>query len=210
MFQDPYYWRPFEELMQEGIDPGKVSCPNVVDLIHQLGTDVIIAEVGVAFGLNLINLVERCPNVSKAYAVDCWLLYQDWGDDCPHGAMPENVMSGVKGKFYENLAAYAKHVQQNKIEVIEKPSQQAVAYVPQCDFIFIDANHATPHVLADCLNYWPKIKPGGILAGHDWDATQVRTGVHQFLATHGIPESKLSIMFHTNTPPVWWLRKEEE
>lgn len=207
MFQDPYYWQPFDKLMQEGLDATKLSCPNMVKLIQQLGKDVTIAEVGVAFGLNLINLVEQCPNVSKAYAVDCWLPYQDWGDDCEYGAMPENVMSGVKGKFYEFLNAYSKR---SKIKVIEKPSNDGAVFLPQCDFIFIDANHATKHVLADCLNYWPKLKPGGIFSGHDWDAPQVVTGVQQFLAAHNIPESKLNIMYHTNTPPVWWLRKEEE
>ena len=193
--------------MRDGLDPKQLSCPNMVDLIRELGSDITIAEVGVAFGLNLINLVEQCPNVSKAYAVDGWLPYQDWGDDCEFGAMPADLMASVKDRFYEFLSAYAKR---DKIEVIEKPAADGVSFLPQCDFIFIDANHATKHVLEDCLNYWPKVKAGGIFAGHDWATPQVEAGVQQFLAAHNISESKLNVMHHNNTPPVWWLRKEDE
>ena len=37
-----------------------------------------------------------------------------------------------------------------------------------CDIIFIDADHRYSYVETDILNYRPKIKPGGILCGHDF------------------------------------------
>jgi len=36
------------------------------------------------------------------------------------------------------------------------------------DLVFIDANHTYPHVKADIEHWYPKVKPGGILAGHDY------------------------------------------
>ncbi len=36
------------------------------------------------------------------------------------------------------------------------------------DFVFIDASHEYEHVRADLLAWKPKVKPGGILAGHDY------------------------------------------
>ena len=36
------------------------------------------------------------------------------------------------------------------------------------DFVFIDGNHTYPFVLKDLENYWPKVKPGGYLTGHDY------------------------------------------
>ena len=36
------------------------------------------------------------------------------------------------------------------------------------DFVFIDANHVYESVKADILAYLPKMKSGGVLAGHDY------------------------------------------
>jgi len=44
---------------------------------------------------------------------------------------------------------------------------------------FIDASHAEADVLRDILAWWPKIKPGGILAGHDYDMIDVRQAVEK-------------------------------
>lgn len=37
------------------------------------------------------------------------------------------------------------------------------------DFVFIDADHRRKAVLADCEAWYPRLKPGGLLAGHDYD-----------------------------------------
>lgn len=38
------------------------------------------------------------------------------------------------------------------------------------DFIFIDGDHTYNGVTTDLMLWWPKIKPGGIISGHDyWD-----------------------------------------
>ena len=35
------------------------------------------------------------------------------------------------------------------------------------DFIYIDGNHEEPYVYEDLVTWWPKLRPGGVLAGHD-------------------------------------------
>jgi predicted O-methyltransferase YrrM len=35
------------------------------------------------------------------------------------------------------------------------------------DMVYIDACHRYDDVLSDLERWWPKVKPGGILAGHD-------------------------------------------
>jgi len=36
------------------------------------------------------------------------------------------------------------------------------------DFIYIDGNHGLKYVIEDLWNWSPKIRKGGIIAGHDW------------------------------------------
>lgn len=38
----------------------------------------------------------------------------------------------------------------------------------ELDFVYLDGNHEPPYVLQDIQLWWPKVKPGGILAGHDF------------------------------------------
>ena len=35
------------------------------------------------------------------------------------------------------------------------------------DFVYVDGDHREPYPLQDMESWWPKIAPGGILAGHD-------------------------------------------
>ena len=38
------------------------------------------------------------------------------------------------------------------------------------DLLFIDGDHGYPQVKKDLENYWPKVKAGGVLLGHDYQA----------------------------------------
>jgi hypothetical protein len=64
------------------------------------------------------------------------------------------------------------------------------------DFIHLDGDHTFDHVLADLRRWWPKLKPGGIMLGHDWLCPGEKDGswgrfiqpaVHQFASEMGIP-----------------------
>ncbi len=61
-----------------------------------------------------------------------------------------------------------------------------------CDFVYIDAIHTLSQCLADMLAWWPKIKAGGWLCGHDFDAPGVTAAIREFLRQH--PEFRLSLI----------------
>ena len=48
------------------------------------------------------------------------------------------------------------------------------------DFIYIDAQHNYFDVMIDMIAWWPKLKKGGILAGHDFQLSNVRYAVIEF------------------------------
>ena len=51
------------------------------------------------------------------------------------------------------------------------------------DFVFIDAAHDYKNVRADILAWKEKVKPGGILSGHDYPCADVQRAVHELLVS---------------------------
>jgi hypothetical protein len=47
------------------------------------------------------------------------------------------------------------------------------------DFIFIDGDHSYTGTLAAIESWWPKLKPNGLMCGHDFGRTDSRLGVDQ-------------------------------
>lgn len=60
------------------------------------------------------------------------------------------------------------------------------------DFVFLDNDHSAPHVAAELEAWWPKIKPGGLLAGHDVDWPSVATSVGGWCVRTGQMYRKVS------------------
>ncbi len=69
-----------------------------------------------------------------------------------------------KDDFVENTKSIP------SLRLINFPSDAAKEKVPDSsvDLLFIDGNHSYPQVKRDLENYWPKVKTGGILLGHDY------------------------------------------
>ena len=58
----------------------------------------------------------------------------------------------------------------NKLFWLGNDTSKAVQLLPEpIDFIYIDAHHDYCSVKQDIARYWPSIKPGGIMAGHDFE-----------------------------------------
>jgi hypothetical protein len=51
------------------------------------------------------------------------------------------------------------------------------------DFVFIDADHSFAGVMRDITAWYPKVKPGGWIGGHDYDHPEqgeVKRAVHEY------------------------------
>ena len=59
------------------------------------------------------------------------------------------------------------------------------------DYIFIDGDHSYEGALRDCELFFPKIKSGGIFAGHDWSFDGVRKAVNEFKDRNGSPNIRI-------------------
>lgn len=62
------------------------------------------------------------------------------------------------------------HRNGNIVKIVKKPSRSAAATYEDAslDFVFIDAGHTYNEVRDDIRRWLPKVRPGGVLAGHDY------------------------------------------
>jgi hypothetical protein len=60
------------------------------------------------------------------------------------------------------------------------------------DFVFLDDDHSAGHVSRELAAWWPKIRPGGVLAGHDYDWPSVKQAVNRWGTKIGRPAAGTS------------------
>jgi hypothetical protein len=77
------------------------------------------------------------------------------------------------------------------------------------DFVFIDADHTYDAVTADLAAWWPKVRPGGILSGHDYGGRKNRLGI--WGVKRAVDEFAIGRAVRLQRAPrfVWWLTRPE-
>jgi predicted O-methyltransferase YrrM len=90
-----------------------------------------------------------------------------------------------------------------QVQFIKKTSEEAVKDIAELlDFVYIDGNHRYEYAKKDIKLYYPLVKHGGVIGGHDyvfWKNGVVRA-VSEFVRQHDIKD------FHTVFPD-WWVIK---
>lgn len=71
------------------------------------------------------------------------------------------------------------------VRPLQLPSLEAVKTFADgnLDFVFVDGDHSYDAVCADIRAWRPKLKPGGVMAGHDHDRADVQRAVRDTLGT---------------------------
>jgi hypothetical protein len=133
-------------------------------------------EIGTAEGFTTQYLLNTVPGLTL-YGIDPYTDYVDWngrsitGSDIGYA----QLLQKTEGKNYTHIRATS----DDAVNSFEDESM---------DFIFIDGLHTYEQVLADCKNYYPKLKKNGIFIGHDYGTIEaVRKAVDEFAATLGKP-----------------------
>jgi len=130
------------------------------------------AELGVQAGLFSKTTLEQWPSCASYLLVDIW-AHQDNYDD--HA----NVADTSQEQRYQATLSNT-NPWQEKIHVCRNYTTNCVKQVADnsLDYVYVDARHDYKGVSLDLNDWWPKVRPGGILAGHDFvDAA--------FVAAHG-------------------------
>jgi len=156
----------------------------------------IAIEVGVAKGLFSLALLERGPQIGHLYSVDRW-------------------------SDHHNVAEYFKacqilRTQSERSTVLRASFEEALPLfaAASIDFIYIDAYAHTGQENGRILyQWWPKLKEGGIFAGHDYDPAWPATiqAVDAFAEAHqigiAIIPGDAQADRKTERYASWWCRK---
>ncbi len=134
-------------------------------------------------GLSTSFIGPACrDNGTALWCVDSWKGSSDvWGPDYAARLAKEDV----RAAFERNMAEL-----EVPVSILPLPSVQAAARFAHCscDLVFLDASHDEASVLADLEAWYPKVRPGGLLAGHDFDPAipGVSRALLRFTAIRGL------------------------
>ena len=171
-----------------------VSGRELVPILKEIGAKTGI-EIGVDEGLTSWYFLKELPEL-KLYGVDPYAQYVDWNGN----NLDQNGRNNTFELAINRLKPYIdRHVlyRTTSDDAVDKFADGAY------DFIFIDGLHEYGQLKKDCANYFPKIKKGGVFAGHDYGAIEgVRKAVDEFAAEVGAKP------IHLPTKDVWYWIKE--
>ena len=136
-------------------------------------------EVGVREGKNAKLMLDTIPNL-ELVLVDPYMIYEysnfrrrnKW-----KWKLPE--MDKMRFKALKRLAM-------SNVRWLMMTSTMAAPYVANesLDFVYIDGNHSFDFITQDLQFWYPKIRKGGIISGHDYGIKPVRKAVDAFAKYH--------------------------
>jgi predicted O-methyltransferase YrrM len=157
-----------------------------------VGDGATVVEVGCWKGRSSVAICEALREKLDVsfYAVDTFS--GDEHNPAMHQRHGEELGADrVYAQFQENTADYS------FVHIVREPSADAShAFIDgSIDWLFIDAEHTFDHVRSDVQRWYPKVKPGGIISGHDYQHFEVQRAVDTHLSDVEVWES------------IWYLHK---
>lgn len=159
----------------------------------------MVCEVGTWLGSSAIHLARELQKWNKTKTkIVC---VDTWAGGPEHETLVKDL-GGPQG-VYE---AFMKNVEQagvlHAIRPVIAPSLSAAKRFKPRSFhsVFIDADHSAAAVRADIAAWAPKVKRGGILAGHDYDYASVRGEVSAYSEAAGVRINEWGRVWWSPTP----------
>lgn len=191
-----------------------------MDNPHVARLPLRVAEIGswcgesaVAMGIAIEDALLEAGNTSLGCAM--WLVDRFTGTLCE---MPENVVrmygGSIKDLCRDNVSQL-EMVGRNgtgvkfEVDLVVGDSVESATsgVVPDnLDYVFVDADHSYDGCKGDIEAWWPKLRPGAIMAGHDYGSAFPGVIVAVDECCEHLAGCR-PLVIHGST--VWWVRKPE-
>lgn len=151
-------------------------------------------EVGSWKGRSAAYMAVEIANSGYNIKFDC---VDTWEGSIEHVEMEEVKSKKLYEIFLSNVNPvidYINPIKKSSLDAAKEYGENTL------DFVFIDASHEYEDVKDDIITWLPKIKKGGILAGHDFGSSGVNKAVHELLGNR----------HYTVSEDCWILRIESE
>lgn len=111
------------------------------------------AEIGVYKGEYSAILCKGVPGL-KLHCIDAWKGYASHTQEDLDNAL-ETAKQALAGYDVEFIRAFS-------MDAVHRFEDNSL------DFVYIDGNHEWQHITQDLYHWARKVKPGGVVAGHDY------------------------------------------
>ena len=126
---------------------------------------MVVFEIGTYTGCSALTMLPCISRMNgRLYCVDWFRGNPGVTGEITSSYQTHNILeiflSNIKEAGYEDY-----------VTVLVGTSHDVSCIVAQnsVDLIFIDADHRYSHVKSDIQEWFPKLKPGGVICGHDFD-----------------------------------------
>ncbi|MBX2852613.1 MAG: class I SAM-dependent methyltransferase [Phycisphaeraceae bacterium] len=153
------------------------------------------AEIGVAFGGHSEAILQN-TGVEKLYAIDSYKHRPEYDDPMN---LPQPVFDRLFERTGERLSKFGEKVAQIRLDSVEAAAQ----INEPLDFVYIDGDHSYAGIRADLEAWFPLVREGGIIAGHDYGQPAfpgVKAAADQFFKRFGLT-------VRHEGKGVWWAKR---
>ena len=150
---------------------GLAGCPSPVPILHRRADIAAVleaegmrvgAELGVLHGTFASETLSRWPGATQYVLVDLWAPQENYVDLANAGAevQDERMRSAVA-----NTKAW-----ESKVHICRNFTTACAMRFPRAhfDYVYVDARHDRKGVLEDLHAWWPRVRPDGLVCGHDF------------------------------------------
>lgn len=181
----------------------------LVDLLKTLGHENIRgAEVGVLRGDTSSGLLQEFPELFL-------LMVDTWSEVPVDSEYAKSHDCAAKQHWAqhaanEQIAFTRTEFASDRRVLLRGNSTVAVQAVADgsLDFAFIDADHTYDAVRADIGAWWPKIRVGGILAGHDYGGRKNRLGFWGVSRAVNEFTEREKLTLQRAPRSIWWVTRQ--
>lgn len=135
-------------------------------------------EVGVLKGVNARHLLQQNRNLELTL-VDRWGVHPMGGSFRASGDYMSRWSQATWDKIYREVIPRHLNFAPERWKTLRADSIEAATKVPDAsqDLVFIDGDHSYPGVKGDLTAWFPKVKDGGWIGGHDYGNRKNKKGL---------------------------------
>ena len=137
--------------------------PNLYkSMVEKFPSGSKFVEVGSWKGKSAAYLAVEIINSNKNIMLDCIDTWEGSSEHVDYEDVKLNTLYELFIKNTSSLSSVINPIRMDSIDASKKYENNSL------DFVFIDASHEYDYVKKDIEAWFPKVKVGGIIAGHDY------------------------------------------